>query len=304
MVTIMNYDETFLYAIKDKSGLPKGVTPSFFIGTPYSILEETEDKLLTILSGGTVEVQEEFVLPMQPLDCRMLLYTKKGCGTLHLPKKTYSLEPGSLLYLNCNAPASWEIEMSDTNWQYTVFFVKGDQLSYYESLVPFSQAVLITVSSYSIILPGLEKLLQQGNNDTLRNKLVDASVLNNIITELWIEAFHMEAPERKCPSYLIEIKQTLDTFFMNPLRLDALENKYHISKYRICREFSSVFGIPPLKYLNKRRMEIAKNLLLSTDKHIHEIAVEVGYENTNHFINLFKKETGLTPLVYRDTVSS
>ena len=163
---------------------------------------------------------------------------------------------------------------------------------------------MITVSSYSIILPGLEKLLQHGNSATLRNKLVDASVLSNIITELWIEAFHMEAPERKCPSYLIEIRQSLDTFFMNPLRLDDLENKYHISKYRICREFSSTFGMPPLKYLNKRRMEVAKNLLLSTDKHIHEIAVEVGYENTNHFINLFKKETGLTPLVYRDTVSS
>lgn len=51
-------------------------------------------------------------------------------------------------------------------------------------------------------------------------------------------------------------------------------------------------------------MEIAKNLLLSTDKHIHEIASELGYENTNHFINLFKKETGLTPMVYRDTISS
>lgn len=304
MVITMNYNETFLYAIKDKSSLPKGVTPSFFIGTPYLILEETENKLLTILSGGTVEVPEEFVLPMQPLDCRMLLYTKKGCGTLRLPKKTYQLEAGSLLYLDCSISPEWEIEMSEPGWQYTVFFIKGDQLSYYESLIPFSQAVLITVSSYSIILPSLEKLLQQGNSATLRNKLVDASVLNSIITELWIEAFHMEAPERKCPSYLIEIKQTLDTFFMNPLRLDDLESKYHISKYRICREFSSVFGIPPLKYLNKRRMEIAKNLLLSTDKHIHEIASELGYENTNHFINLFKKETGLTPMVYRDTISS
>lgn len=300
----MNFTDAFLHEIKDRSELPKGVAPSFFIGTPYMILEETEDKLLTILSGGTVEVQEEFNLSMQPFECRMLLYTKKGCGTLRLPKKTYQLESESLLYLDCSISPGWEIEMSDSGWQYTVFFIQGEQLPYYESLVPFSQAVLITVSSYSIILPGLEKLLQHGNSATLRNKLVDASVLSNIITELWIEAFHMETPERKCPSYLIEIRQSLDTFFMNPLRLDDLENKYHISKYRICREFSSVFGIPPLKYLNKRRMEIAKNLLLSTDKHIHEIASELGYENTNHFINLFKKETGLTPLVYRDTISS
>jgi AraC-like DNA-binding protein len=43
--------------------------------------------------------------------------------------------------------------------------------------------------------------------------------------------------------------------------------------------------------------------LLSGDKRIHEIANEVGYENTNHFINLFKKETGLTPAAYRRTMS-
>lgn len=298
----MDFTEAFLNAVKDKSRLPKDIYPSFFMGIPYTIPEETGGELLTILSGGTVEVQEEFILSMQPLDCRMLLYTKKGRGTLRLPKKTYPLEPGALLYLNCNTPTGWEIEMSDPGWQYTVFFIKGGQLSYYESLVPFSQAVLITVSSYSMLLPGLEKLLRQGNDSTLRSKLVDASILNDIITELWIEGFHMEAQEKKCPSYLIEIKQTLDIFFMNPFRLEDLENKYHISKYRICREFSSAFGMPPLKYLNKRRMEVAKNLLLSSDKHIHEIASEIGYENTNHFINLFKKETGLTPLVYRDTV--
>ncbi len=82
--------------------------------------------------------------------------------------------------------------------------------------------------------------------------------------------------------------------------MEELEEQYHISKYRICREFSAAFGLPPLKYLNKRRIEAAQNLLLSGDKRIHEIAADVGYENTNHFINLFKKETGLTPLVYRN----
>lgn len=60
------------------------------------------------------------------------------------------------------------------------------------------------------------------------------------------------------------------------------------------------FGSPPVRYLNLRRLEAATHLLLTTDRRIHEISFDVGFENTNHFINLFKRETGTTPQAYRD----
>lgn len=68
---------------------------------------------------------------------------------------------------------------------------------------------------------------------------------------------------------------------------------------RICREFSKYYGVSPIQYLNHRRMEAAKKLLLTTDETIHEIGSMVGIHNTNHFINLFKRETGATPLVFK-----
>jgi AraC-like DNA-binding protein len=137
----------------------------------------------------------------------------------------------------------------------------------------------------------------------LRNKIIDACLLANILTDLFVEGFQLETAENPTPTYLQEIKYSLDNFPAASFRLEELESRYGISKYRICREFSAAFGLSPLKYLNRRRIETAKILLLSGDKRIHEIANEVGYENTNHFINLFKKETGLTPAAYRRTMS-
>ncbi len=299
----MNFTDSFVQALTNPPMLPEGIPSTVFLGRPYALLEETQHRFLTILSGGSIEARESFSFSLLPLNCRMLLYTKSGSGILRVHKKKHLLTPGTLLYLNCSSPSLWEISLTDLNWQYTVFFLQGDILSDYEALVPFSDLLLTTVSNYSIILPGLEKLLQTGESTSLRDKLTDHYILTGILTELFIDSFQLKSAEVKCPSYLLEIRQSLDTFFMEPFRLEDLENKYHISKYRICREFSSAFGVPPLRYLNRKRIEIAKNLLLSSDKHIHEIANEVGYENTNHFINLFKKETGVTPLVYRETVS-
>lgn len=91
----------------------------------------------------------------------------------------------------------------------------------------------------------------------------------------------------------------MDNHLECSLTLDDLEKYCHMSKYRICHEFSDAFGLPPIKYMNKKRMAAAEILLLSTEKKVHEIALETGFENTNHFIHLFKKEYGTTPQAYR-----
>ena len=80
---------------------------------------------------------------------------------------------------------------------------------------------------------------------------------------------------------------------------EYFEQTLGISRYRLCREFSATFHTSPLQYLQGKKIEAAKSLLLSTDNPIHEVGAMVGIDNTNHFIHLFKKHTGVTPFVYR-----
>ena len=152
----MTFTDSFLQALANTPTLPAGIQPTVFLGKPYTLLEETDNDFLTILSGGTVEARDEYAFSLLSLNCRMLLYTKSGNGVLRVSKKTHRLTPGTLLYLNCSTLPLWEIGLADANWQYTVFFIKGDLLSNYEALVSFSQPLLISVSTYSNILPGLE----------------------------------------------------------------------------------------------------------------------------------------------------
>ena len=131
----------------------------------------------------------------------------------------------------------------------------------------------------------------------------DAGLLTAIVTELFAAATAPPSPEegqKKCAPYLRELKHYMDNHLERSLKLDDLERHCHMSKYRICHEFSDAFGMPPIKYMNKKRIEAAENLLLSTEKKVHEIALETGFENTNHFIHLFKKEYGTTPQAYRE----
>lgn len=55
-----------------------------------------------------------------------------------------------------------------------------------------------------------------------------------------------------------------------------------------------------LDYLTQYRINMAKDLLLNTEKKVYEIAESVGYTSSQYFSQVFYKETGQTPLDYRE----
>ncbi|RRD94334.1 response regulator [Clostridiales bacterium COT073_COT-073] len=60
-----------------------------------------------------------------------------------------------------------------------------------------------------------------------------------------------------------------------------------------------IYGVPFQDYINRKRMEKAKLLLLSTTMKNYEIAEQIGIEDVNYFITKFKKTWGITPKQYR-----
>lgn len=73
----------------------------------------------------------------------------------------------------------------------------------------------------------------------------------------------------------------------------------HLSPSYFSRLFHREAGEGFTTYVNRRKVELAKQELRSTTKSISQISAELGYLNTSHFINLFKRFEGITPLIYR-----
>lgn len=63
--------------------------------------------------------------------------------------------------------------------------------------------------------------------------------------------------------------------------------------------FRTEVGMAPIAYLNRYRINQAKGLLKRSDKSITEIAVSVGFSNSNYFGRVFRQQVGVTPEAYR-----
>lgn len=304
----MTFREQYENALTVKTDAPPENTPAaaYFAGIFYEQQTDCADRIPTVLCGGSIKVNEALTLSYTPLNCRMLLYTQEGAGTLLLKGQRYPLKNGTLLYLDCRE-ISFSLLSDLSPWRFIIFSLGGGLFPVYESFLSFDTCLLAQVERHSSVLRNLKQLLAGETGPSLPDKLRDAGLITAILTELFAETLDSSSPEdrqKKYAPYLWELKHYMDNHLDRPLKLEDLERHCHMSKYRICHEFSAAFGLPPIKYMNKKRMEAAENLLLSTDKKVHEVALQTGFENTNHFIHLFKKEYGATPQAYREAHQS
>lgn len=101
-----------------------------------------------------------------------------------------------------------------------------------------------------------------------------------------------------------EIMEWITEHYAENITLDMLSKKFAISVSHLSRNFYHAFGVSPINYLIDYRINMATAELMNTDKSIHEIAADVGYDNTYYFSSLFAKRTGHTPAKQRELMRS
>ena len=173
-------------------------------------------------------------------------------------------------------------------------------MSYYNKLFSNSAKEPFVISGSSMLpvqLSHLYDALSNCNHDPLWSNEQLTSLLCLTIKEARCHA-QSNLPYM-IPSYLISIRNSFHKNFAKPFSLAELETQYKISRFRIAHEFTATFGQSPIAYLNCLRLQKACELLTCSDDRIGEISTAVGFENTNHFINLFRRQYGMTPGTYR-----
>lgn len=96
-------------------------------------------------------------------------------------------------------------------------------------------------------------------------------------------------------SSLFEAKELLELRIADPPTIRELSRLVSLNEYKLKKGFKEMFGLTVFGYIHQTRMEMAKRLLLGTEKSAKEVAYETGYSSPQHFSKAFKKEFGTTP---------
>lgn len=102
---------------------------------------------------------------------------------------------------------------------------------------------------------------------------------------------------------ILTIQEWIEKHFNNEIKVDLLATKAGMSRRTFERRFKNATGDSPLQYLQRVRVENAKQLLEKGNKTFDEITYHVGYEDSSTFSRFFKKTTGLSPNLYKKKYS-
>jgi transcriptional regulator GlxA family with amidase domain len=91
--------------------------------------------------------------------------------------------------------------------------------------------------------------------------------------------------------------------YQKSVKLDDLAVRTGMSPRQFNRRFKAATGETGIKYLQLVRIEAAKLALINTDQSFEDISRNVGYENVSFFRRVFKNNTSVTPVVYRQKFS-
>ena len=213
---------------------------------------------------------------------------KSGTTIIKVNGKSFSSTPDTLTYIP--AGCAYTTEIPEGGEMYLLHFYtspEGGRLS----PVPLCARPAFPLSFYNLFGNAISHFSAEGCD------LFSMSAAYEILNEAAAAFFEMRpAPPRRmlrCKEYLDE--NICDT----SLRVSALAKMCGVSEVYFRAEFKKFYGIPPLEYIKKRRIEIACQLLSTGLYNVTQVAERAGFDSVSYFSAEFRRLTGQTPSQYQ-----
>lgn len=140
----------------------------------------------------------------------------------------------------------------------------------------------------------------RNNTDDFIEKPIDIVQLKQMINRLLSSKRGLKEFKRDIDYIKYYIQKNID----KKVEIEDIASIMGYSTKYMSRIFKKEAGMKFNDYRLQLKIEKAKEYLTITDYRIKHIAFDLGYENSESFVRIFKKKTGLTPSEYRRQIDA
>ena len=239
--------------------------------------EDTDSQDVTLLNASSSRYEGDWPSIPHSHAFTELFYVRDGRGEFLLEDKIYPISKDDLIIVNPHINHT-EISKGTPPLSYFTVGVEGvcfsfnDQKEYRIFNCRKKEADLLFY--FNSLFQELDK--QSEGYEKICNYLLHILILQlQRITDSPFELITAQHPSKEC-AY---IKRYLDSNYSESITLDHLSALSHLNKYYLSHEFTKYYGISPMNYLSRKRIDVCKELLENTDYGISDIAHLVGFSS-------------------------
>ncbi len=213
-------------------------------------------------------------------------------------KEPFVLKPGQLIFLPANsaytvcAPQGERFRHITVNFHVTeVTYEKG---SFIAGIFEGGKVYASSLNAASGFRNILDRLLSVWHTKNYGFAVLAKSMVYELTYQYFSDVGQSHAMTE---SYrrLLPAKMVLDERFAEDISIKELSDLCGFSETHFRRLFTATFGISPLSYRIGKRIQAAKDLLLTGDYPVSVVAETVGFDDANYFSRIFRKQTGMSP---------
>jgi AraC-like DNA-binding protein len=243
------------------------------------------------------------------LDENMLLIILEGTLKIRYGKAEYEVKKNQMAFLKKDILVYYETASDpehSVKVEYILFSLKFELVKEFVKLAELSIAAKEEVLPITInhLDKRLLKYIDSLEFYFIEPEKVEGSLIKIKLLEL---LFYLSANDNKILEQLLDLREhcrsnitaTVEENIMNSLSLNQLAvlSGRSLSSFR--RDFLAIYNMPPSQWIRQKRIEKARELLISTKMTITNICYTTGFENIAHFSRLFKSEFGYCPTEFR-----
>ena len=242
---------------------------------------------------------------------------RQGIAKLHLQDQVQCLTPGHLYLIPPFTLHSYECDDF-----YTLYYIHiyENPLSNQRILEDYIFPVEVDatpldsqlVEQLAVINPGrnlkeydpsnydnsstlMQNILLHTKNPTY-TMMETQGILLQLLSRFMKEATHKyEITDNRIRKTIRYIRKNID----KNITIDELTEICCLSKDHFIRLFKEEMHITPVQYINQKKIEKAQLLIITDNRPVKDIAYTLSFENVSYFNRLFKRYTGLTPVMYK-----
>lgn len=238
-------------------------------------------------------------------ECTEIFYVTDGEGWFYTDDISIPIQKNQMVIVN---PKVHHTERSSTQNKMHYIVLGVDNLQFRfgkeDAFLPFQTFMLS--SHREEILPLLMIILKElRNKEDSYDKICHhyLSILLLLVKRITGQEFSLSASDQ-IPYECEKARLYMEEHFREAITLEHLAHLTHWDKFYFSHQFSKAYGISPINYLLEQRIEHSKQLLCTTDYSITQIAEYSGFSSQNYFSQIFRKNTGISPRVYRNQKSN
>ena len=230
-----------------------------------------------------------------------IMFVLSGSGETTISGETYRIEKGDIIVYNPYTVHS-ESTMRDSGIELAFFGITNFQVAGLATdylIAEDASPILHTKKSESKFAFYFRSLIEEISGEMQYGELM-AKYWARLILIGILRLANISEAKFVTNAIFNKIHQYLSTHYTEIESMDQVCRDLGVSKYYISHVFKDYMGVPPMHYVTTQRIAYAKKLLYETDLTASSIGEMCGYKDHSLFFKTFKKQVGVTPVMFRE----